>query len=192
MSQVAVGITLLYCFWQLHLAQTIACRSREVPEAFRACSTALVILAERWVQAEPLRDVFDVLAKAVPLYGTTEEDRSPRRISAESSSYIQSQRPLLMSAIMHRGVLRTMHDQIFLGGLSSHMCSEEYLFFRESTHYGYGWHACSGFFFTLRTGLAVWGLTPTRSCIHFSLVPRNFDFDRSAIFSLYILVIDLA
>ncbi|KAJ6149552.1 hypothetical protein N7471_000751 [Penicillium samsonianum] len=160
LSQVAVGITLLYCFWATPPQhQTIAYRSREVPEALRACSTALAILAERWVQAEPLRDVFDVLAKEVPLYGTAEEDPSLRRISAESASYIQSQMPLLTSIIMHRGVLRMIremttedfprslneefhhqmpapHDQTMLGNLGSHMCSEECPFFRDPTHPG--------------------------------------------------------
>lgn len=160
LSQVAVGITLLYCFWATPPQyQTIAYRSREVPDALRACSTALAILAERWVQAEPLRDVFDVLAKEVPLYGTTEEDPPPRRISAESAFYIQSQMPLLTSIIMHRGVLRMIremitedfprslneefhrqlrasHDQTMLGSLGSHICSEECPFFREPAHPG--------------------------------------------------------
>ncbi|KAJ5449145.1 hypothetical protein N7445_003966 [Penicillium cf. griseofulvum] len=160
LSQVAVGITLLYCFWATPPQhQTIAYRSREVPEALRACSTALAILAERWVEAEPLRDVFDVLAKEVPLYGTAEEDTTPRHISTESASYIQSRMPLLTSIIMHRGVLRMIremttedfprslneefhhqppasHDQTMLGSLSSHMCSEECPFFREPTHPG--------------------------------------------------------
>ncbi|OQE43569.1 hypothetical protein PENCOP_c003G05946 [Penicillium coprophilum] len=157
LSQVAVGITLLYCFWATPPQhQTTAYRSREVPEALRACSTALAILAERWVQAEPLRDVFDALAKEIPLYGTT-EDPPPRRISAESATYIQSLMPLLTSIIMHRGVLRMIremttedfprslneefhdqlppsHDQSMLGSLSSHMCSEQCPFFREPTH----------------------------------------------------------
>ncbi|OQE12988.1 hypothetical protein PENFLA_c057G05755 [Penicillium flavigenum] len=160
LSQVAVGITLLYCFWATPPQyQTIAYRSREVPDALRACSTALAILAERWVQAEPLRDVFDVLAKEVPLYGMTQGDPPPRRISAESASYIQSQMPLLTSIIMHRGVLRMIremitedfprslneefrhqlrasHDQTMLGSLGSHICSEECPFFRETAHPG--------------------------------------------------------
>lgn len=137
----------------------MAYRSREVPDALRACSTALAILAERWVQAEPLRDVFDVLAKEVPIYGMAEEDPPPRRISAESASYIQSQMPLLMSIVMHRGVLRMIremttedfprsldeefhhplpasHDQTMLGSLGGHMCSEECPFFHEPTHPG--------------------------------------------------------
>ncbi|KAF3030245.1 hypothetical protein E8E15_011551 [Penicillium rubens] len=157
LSQVAVGITLLYCFWATPPQyQTVAYRSREVPDALRACSTALAILAERWVQAEPLRDVFDVLAKEVPLYGMTEEDPPPRRISAESASYIQSQMPLLTSIIMHRGVLRMIRemitedfpslneeshhqlrasdDQTMLGSLGGHACSEECPFFREPAH----------------------------------------------------------
>lgn len=106
-----------------------------------------------------MRDVFDVLAKEVPIYGTAEEDPPPRRISAESASYIQSQMALLTSIIMHRGVLRMIremttedfprsldeefhhplpasHDQTMLGSLGSHMCSEECPFFHEPTHTG--------------------------------------------------------
>ncbi|CAG8384023.1 unnamed protein product [Penicillium salamii] len=153
LSQVSVGITLLYCFWATPAQhQTPAYRSREVPEALRACSISLAILAERWVQAEPLRDVFDVLAKEVPLHGTT--DHTPQRISAESVSYVQSQLPLLTSIIMHRGVLRMIremitedfprilsedyehalppHDGSILRSLDGHLCSPECPFFRKS------------------------------------------------------------
>ncbi|CAG8040710.1 unnamed protein product [Penicillium salamii] len=153
LSQVSVGITLLYCFWATPAQhQTPAYRSREVPEALRACSISLAILAERWVQAEPLRDVFDVLAKEVPLHGTT--DHTPQRISAESASYVQSQLPLLTSIIMHRGVLRMIremitedfprilsedyehalppHDGSILRSLDGHLCSPECPFFRKS------------------------------------------------------------
>ncbi|CAG8641271.1 unnamed protein product [Penicillium salamii] len=153
LSQVSVGITLLYCFWATPAQyQTPAYRSREVPEALRACSISLAILAERWVQAEPLRDVFDVLAKEVPLHSAT--DPTPRRISAESVSYVQSQLPLLTSIIMHRGVLRMIremitedfprsltedyehalppHDGSILRSLDGHLCSPECPFFRKS------------------------------------------------------------
>ncbi|CAG8016491.1 unnamed protein product [Penicillium olsonii] len=152
LSQVSVGITLLYCFWATPPQhQSPAYHSREVPEALRACSISLAILAERWAQAEPLRDVFDVLAKEVPLQGT--RDDAPRRISAESASYIRSQLPLLTSMIMHRGVLRMIREMAtedfpgspregFEGALppldggipqslSGHLCGPECPFFRE-------------------------------------------------------------
>ncbi|KAJ5322079.1 uncharacterized protein N7506_011209 [Penicillium brevicompactum] len=153
LSQVSVGITLLYCFWATPPQnQTPAYRSKEVPEALRACSISLAILAERWVQAEPLRDVFDILAKEVPLNETI-ADTSPRRISAESASYIQSQLPILTSIIMHRGVMRMIREMItedfpesLNGGLEhalpsqdgsipqnlgGHLCSSNCPFFRE-------------------------------------------------------------
>ncbi|OQD87808.1 hypothetical protein PENANT_c005G02572 [Penicillium antarcticum] len=149
LSQVAVGITLLYCFWATPLQhQTPAYKSREVPEALRACSTALAILAERWTQAEPLRDVFDTLAREIPVYGMVVDD-APRRISVEAASYIKSQMPLLTSIIMHRGVLRMIreivtedfpsgfaepHHQVLSGGFRGHLCSVECPFFRGTGH----------------------------------------------------------
>lgn len=152
LSQVAVGVTLLYCFWATPSQhQTAAYKTREVPEALRACSTALAILAERWIQAEPLRDVFDTLAREIPVYGMVVDDPPPRRISAESASYIESLMPLLTSIIMHRGVLRMIreiitedfprgfpepHDQALSPGLGGHLCSEECPFFRRTDHAG--------------------------------------------------------
>lgn len=152
LSQVSVGITLLYCFWATPpQQQTPAYRLKDIPEALRACSSALAILAERWVQAEPLRDVFDVLAKEIPIYGAADDDR-PGRLSAESASYIQSQMPLLTSIIMHRGVMRMIREMITedfprdLGGfgcvlppqdgsmppsLGGHLCSPDCPFFCE-------------------------------------------------------------
>jgi hypothetical protein len=115
----------------------------------------LAILAERWVQAEPLRDVFDVLAEEIPLYGPAED--TPRHISADSASYIQSQMPLLTSIIMHRGVMRMIREMItedfpmslnesfghalsahesMPQGLGGHICSPECPFFREPGHPG--------------------------------------------------------
>jgi hypothetical protein len=148
---------LLYCFWATPPQhQTPAYRSRKVPEALRACSTSLAILAERWVQAEPLRDVFDVLAKEIPLDGSVED--TPRHISAESASYVQSQMPLLTSTIMHRGVMRMIREMItedfplsrnkdFNPALPpldesmpqslGHMCSPECPFFRGPGHPGF-------------------------------------------------------
>jgi hypothetical protein len=104
-----------------------------------------------------LRDVFDVLAKEVPLYGTA-EDTPPRHFSAESASYVQSQMALLTSIIMHRGVLRMIremitenfpmalnedfnhavppHDETIPQSLSGHLCSPECPFFREPGHPG--------------------------------------------------------
>ncbi|KAJ5762431.1 uncharacterized protein N7511_005813 [Penicillium nucicola] len=149
LSQVAVGITLLYCFWATPPQhQTPAYKSREVPEALRACSTALAILAERWIQAEPLRDVFDTLAREIPVCGLVVDDL-PRRISGEAASYVQSQIPLLASIIMHRGVMRMIHEivtedfpggfadphhPVLSAGLGDHLCSIECPFFRGSGH----------------------------------------------------------
>lgn len=98
-----------------------------------------------------MRDLFDVLAKEIPIYRTADDDR-PERLSAESASYVQSQMPLLTSTIMHRGVLRMIREMITedfprdLGGfgcalppqdgsmpgsLGGHLCSPDCPFFRE-------------------------------------------------------------
>jgi hypothetical protein len=79
------------------------------------------------------------------------DDPPPRRISAESASYVQSQMPLLASIIMHRGVLRMIReiitedfprdfpeprDQALSADLGGHLCSEQCPFFRGTGHAG--------------------------------------------------------
>ncbi|KAJ5122226.1 hypothetical protein N7526_009163 [Penicillium atrosanguineum] len=92
LSQFAIGVTLLYCFWATPPSyRTPTYRLPEVSEALRACSTALAILSERWAQAEPLRDVFDILAREIPIHETPGMDHSSRCMSTQSVSFIESQ-----------------------------------------------------------------------------------------------------
>ncbi|ETS84339.1 hypothetical protein PFICI_02364 [Pestalotiopsis fici W106-1] len=68
LSQFQAGITILYCFWTTppHM------RSDEFEPSYasrgvRTCSNNLVLLAERWREAEPYRDAFEIVSKLVPL-----------------------------------------------------------------------------------------------------------------------------
>ncbi|KAH8894522.1 hypothetical protein GQ53DRAFT_804783 [Thozetella sp. PMI_491] len=68
LSQFQAGVTILYCFW----VTPPPMRSEEFEPSYasrgvRTCSNNLVLLAERWVEAEPYRDAFEILSKLVPL-----------------------------------------------------------------------------------------------------------------------------
>lgn len=69
----------------------------------------MAILSERWVQAEPLRDVFDILAKEIPLH---EIEPYPRHISSEARAHIESQLGWLKVVVKNRGVLRMLMEMI--------------------------------------------------------------------------------
>ncbi|EEU36782.1 uncharacterized protein NECHADRAFT_88944 [Fusarium vanettenii 77-13-4] len=59
-----IGVTLLYCFYATPIALwRPSYKSADVPDAIRACSSTLAIMADRWTEAECLRDVFDILAR---------------------------------------------------------------------------------------------------------------------------------
>lgn len=110
LSQFNVGVTFLYCFW----ATPISHRSTEysspgVSEALRACSTSLAILSERWIQAEPLRDIFDILAKEIPLHSV---ESIPQCLSADAVTRIKSQMDWLKVVVKNRGVLRMLDEMV--------------------------------------------------------------------------------
>ncbi|KAJ5690182.1 hypothetical protein N7462_004574 [Penicillium macrosclerotiorum] len=113
LSQFTVGVTILYCFWATPPAYRSATYKKpNVAEALRACSTALAILSERWVQAEPLRDVFDVLAKEIPLYEVPNTVFSPRSITTESADLIKVKMGVLENIVKNRVVLRMLQEII--------------------------------------------------------------------------------
>lgn len=111
MSQFTVGVTILYCFWATPLAyRTPAYHGAEVSEALRACSTALAILAERWAQAEPLRDVFDILAKEIPTYEPPSVSPTQKHITSESVALIESHMHAIREISRNRVVLRMLQE----------------------------------------------------------------------------------
>ncbi|PYI04692.1 nitrilase [Aspergillus sclerotiicarbonarius CBS 121057] len=107
LSQFGIGITLLYCLWVVPPARrTAALQSSRVGTAIRTCSVILAVLSERWTQAEPLRDVFDSLADAIPVH-CAPHDLEGSRISTDS---IQHPLPRLNTIVVNKDILRMLTE----------------------------------------------------------------------------------
>lgn len=105
------GITLLYCFW----ATPPECRtdnydSLDVPDALRACSNILAIMADRWAKADCLRDVFELLAREIPL--VDRPNKPPIRLAEKTVQAIHTHLPQVRSLVVHRPVLRMIEEII--------------------------------------------------------------------------------
>ncbi|KAJ5098543.1 hypothetical protein N7532_005544 [Penicillium argentinense] len=143
LSQFNVGLTFLYCFWATPVQyRTSAYKTREASEALRACSISLAILAERWVQAEPLRDVFEILAKEIPLKETIHDDSFPRPMAPESVAQINSQIDWIRSVVKNRGVLRMLEEMITEEFPSSHVEQTERRTIESTLAHDTGEHLC--------------------------------------------------
>ncbi|RDW70415.1 hypothetical protein BP5796_08812 [Coleophoma crateriformis] len=55
------GLTYLHCLWTSHQIRETT-RQDEISSTCTACTMVLVVLAERWEQAAPYRDIFEALA----------------------------------------------------------------------------------------------------------------------------------
>lgn len=64
------------------------------------------------MQAEPLRDVFDVLAKEIPLHEGPDTIISSRHISSHSAALIKSHIRVLNEIVRNRVVLRMLQEMI--------------------------------------------------------------------------------
>ncbi|KAL1799397.1 hypothetical protein ACET3X_003434 [Alternaria dauci] len=105
------GITLLYCFWATPPEQrTENYFSLDVPDALRACSNILAIMADRWAKAECLRDVFELLAREIPL--VDRPNKPPTRLSEKTVTTIEAQLPQVRALVVHRPVLRMIDEMI--------------------------------------------------------------------------------
>lgn len=104
LTQFQIGVTLLYCFWATPPSQwKESYKSSDVFDAMRACSSTLAILAERWAEAECCRDVFEVLAREVPVGETW---RRPKRLSDAGRKTIEQNWRHLQDTVIHRPTLR--------------------------------------------------------------------------------------
>ncbi|KAI9729375.1 MAG: hypothetical protein M1834_006899 [Cirrosporium novae-zelandiae] len=125
LTQFQIGVTLLYCFWATPPRfRTDSYYSPDVPDALRACSNVLAILAERWKEADCLRDVFELLARNIPLVDRPLHPRrghpdyekgtysSPQRVSSEVENKIRSRWAMLESLVVHRAILRMIDEMI--------------------------------------------------------------------------------
>ncbi|KAJ2968523.1 hypothetical protein NQ176_g9138 [Zarea fungicola] len=105
------GVTLLYCCWSTPPEyRTDSYDSPDVSDALRACSNNLAIMADRWPKADCLRDVFELLAREVPLVDS--QNRSPTRISKTSADSIKEKLPQVQALIMHRTIIRMIGEMI--------------------------------------------------------------------------------
>lgn len=105
------GITLLYCFWATppeHRTENYD--SLDVPDALRACSNILAIMADRWAKADCLRDVFELLAREIPL--VDRPDKPPTRLTDRARFEIQKHLPEIRALVVHRPTLRMIEEMI--------------------------------------------------------------------------------
>jgi hypothetical protein len=107
--QFQAGTTLLYTFWATppeHRTENFD--SPDVSDALRACSNILAIMADRWPKADCLRDVFELLAREVPLIDRP--GRPPTRFSERSVAAIQEKLPEVRALVVHRSILRMIEE----------------------------------------------------------------------------------
>ncbi|KAI4938793.1 uncharacterized protein J4E92_000074 [Alternaria infectoria] len=105
------GITLLYCFWATPPQhRTDNYYSLDISDALRACSNILAIMADRWAKAECLRDVFELLAREIPL--VDRPNKPPTRLSEKTVTAIREHLPQVRALVVHRPVLRMIDEMI--------------------------------------------------------------------------------
>ncbi|KAH8895609.1 hypothetical protein GQ53DRAFT_682232 [Thozetella sp. PMI_491] len=108
LTQFQIGVTLLYCFFATPPLQwKPSYKSADVPDAIRACSSTLAILAERWAETECIRDIFEILAREIPLGETWGR---PQRISLDGTAVIQENWERMRKIVLHRPTLRMIHE----------------------------------------------------------------------------------
>lgn len=112
-AQFKCGVALLYCFFATPPdLRSAAYELPEVPEAVRACSITLSLLAERWPQSKVLRDTFDLLAREVPLFESKARsiDGVPKRMRQDAADSIMSYMCRLEILVVHRDTLRMIKE----------------------------------------------------------------------------------
>ncbi|KAH7310829.1 hypothetical protein B0I35DRAFT_439768 [Stachybotrys elegans] len=105
------GVTLLYCFWATppeHRTENYC--SPDVFDAIRACSNILAIMTDRWPKADCLRDVFELLAREVPIIDRP--NCPPTRLSATTVATIRDKLPEVRALVVHRDILRMLQEMI--------------------------------------------------------------------------------
>lgn len=105
------GCTLLYVFWATPPEyRTENYDSPDVSDALRACSNILAIMTDRWPKADCLRDVFELLAREIPL--VDRPSRPPTRISDTAAATIREKLPQIRALILNRPVMRMLEEMI--------------------------------------------------------------------------------
>uniref|UniRef100_A0A8H7KCW2 Xylanolytic transcriptional activator regulatory domain-containing protein n=1 Tax=Bionectria ochroleuca TaxID=29856 RepID=A0A8H7KCW2_BIOOC len=108
LTQFQIGVTLLYCFFATPPSRwKDSYTSPDVSDAIRACSSTLAILAERWAEAECVRDTFELLAGEIPIGLTWER---PAMISAAAMNGIEEHWAGLSKVVIHQPTLRMIRE----------------------------------------------------------------------------------
>ncbi|KAH7176894.1 fungal-specific transcription factor domain-containing protein [Dactylonectria macrodidyma] len=108
LTQFQIGVTLLYCLYATPTSRwKPSYKSADVSDAIRACSSTLAILAERWAEAECVRDVFEILAREIPLGVTWER---PTMMSETGKAGIEENWQGLSNIVIHRPTLRMIQE----------------------------------------------------------------------------------
>ncbi|GKZ64129.1 hypothetical protein AnigIFM50267_003588 [Aspergillus niger] len=108
LSQFGIGITLLYCLWVVPPShRSVEIQSPKIGTAIRTCSVILAVLSERWTEAEPLRDIFDLLADGIPVYWSPDNGEASR-ISASSADTIQGYLPRVTAIVINKDIMRML------------------------------------------------------------------------------------
>ncbi|KAF5001091.1 hypothetical protein FGRMN_1285 [Fusarium graminum] len=94
-AQFKCGVSLLYTFFATPSQSRPAVYEHpDIPEAVRACSITLTLIAERWPQSRCIRDTFDILAREIPLF-----EHASTRLP-----------PALEPIVVHRDTLRMIRE----------------------------------------------------------------------------------
>jgi hypothetical protein len=67
-------------------------------------------MADRWQKADCLRDVFELLAREIPL--VDQPNRLPTRLSEKTVTAVQAHLPQVRALVVHRPVLRMISEMI--------------------------------------------------------------------------------
>jgi hypothetical protein len=112
-TQFKCGVALLYTFFATPPpARSTVYEHPDLPEAIRACSITLTLIAERWPQSKCMRDTFDILAREIPLSENLSVRTPPavKRIRQESKDALLSLLKQLKPLIIHRDTLRMIEE----------------------------------------------------------------------------------
>ncbi|ETS84225.1 hypothetical protein PFICI_02250 [Pestalotiopsis fici W106-1] len=108
LTQFQIGVTLLYCFYATPISHWKASyKCADVSSAIRACSSTLAILAERWIEAECVRDMFEILASEIPIGQSWDR---PAVMGDAGRAAIEENWERVAKIVIHRPTLRMIRE----------------------------------------------------------------------------------
>jgi hypothetical protein len=99
------GITYIYCLWMSPAARAVS-RQDEASSTCTDCTMILVILAERWKEVAPFRDVFEALAsRTMTMLADVQQGKVVDSIAlAQGQTAYPEDLPQWMEGITHAGM----------------------------------------------------------------------------------------